>query len=89
MKLIRRLLVAIAIASAFPAVVQVLGPLGEFFGWLKVLLTPGMSYDQPTTLQVGSEACRQLTISLALLAVPLVLWLIARVGRERPSSGVE
>lgn len=67
----------LAIATILPAIIQTLGPLKHFFQWLNVLLSPGFSYANPSTLEVGSDACRELTQSLALLSVPLVLWIIS------------
>src|SRR5690348_8648190 len=67
----------LAIAFAPFAIFQLFGPLNEFCRWLGVAVTPNLSYTNPSTAVVFFDVARQLTIGLALLAVPLILWVAA------------
>jgi hypothetical protein len=80
MKAVGHLLWMLAIITLPFAIFQVIGPLKQFGGWFSDAVDPNVKFLHPSGSQIFFDACRQMTISLELLSVPLVLWVIGNMA---------
>ena len=70
----------IAVAILPFAIFQTLGAVRRFFEWLGDVTDPHLVSMQPSSWEQFVDSSRQMTIALALLAVPVVLWFFAGIG---------
>jgi len=85
MKWVASTLRVVAVVMIVPAVCQAFGALKQFWEWLAVVTHHG-TFVSPSTADVLFDVCRQLTVGFALLAIPLVLWIVAGLAPQEQSG---